>query len=212
MRVNTLLLLGTVFIQVHAQDSRKYGTVEEWAKTLDKYAREAMESEEGVKAESSLKSYFQVFPSDFKSFHRIFGYQRDERGKTMAYPPVTHTLYGFLPELKALIPEEKYYKKMLGVGVGGVWDADEVNWLRIHLQDIVTENVSLSLEVLNEKKESEIRSFWHFLYDGPHPKDPRKREHFESLYLRVKRLDPIIAKQLKQAYEQLLSEYDDHGH
>ena len=130
----------------------------------------------------------------------------------LVWPSINHELYGFLPELKAVIPEEEYYEKMMDVGIGGIWDADQVNALQGHLVDLVTENIELSLEVLNKKEEKEIVSFWHFLYSGPHPDHPKNRESYENLHLRVKRLNPPIAEQLKQAYEQLLSEYDEHGH
>lgn len=214
MRLDMLLLLGTVLISIqsHAQDSRNHGTIKEWAKTLDQYAGDAISSEEGTKADSAMIHYFRAFPSDFNTFKRLFGYQRDDNDYIVEEPPVTHTLSGFLPKLKAVVPAKEYYEKMLSVGIGGVWDADEVNYLRQHIREIVVENVKLSLSVLSKKEEKEIKSIWRFLYDGPHPEHPFNRIHFEKLYSEVMDLNPKAAEQFKSAYERLLSEVDSHGH
>lgn len=209
-----LMLVAVLFYSNQAlpQASQNHEAIEERARTLDMYAREAMDCENAAKVVSALKSYFQVFPSDFKTFQQIFGYLRDSRGRFVAKPPVNHTLSGFLPKLKAAISTQEYYEKMLSVGVGGVWDADEVNYLRRHLTELVVENAKLSLEVLSKKEKKEIRSFWRFLFDGPHPGHRLKRKYYDELYPEVRNLNPKIAEQLKLAYEQLLSEYDEHGH
>ena len=214
LRLNVLMLLVMAFTtnQALAQDSRKPLAIKEWAEALDRYALVAMGSGEFAKKERALIRYFQLFPSDFKTFQQIFGYLRDDEGRSLARPPVKHTLWGFLPELKSVIPAKEYYEKMLSVGVGGTWDADEVTWLQKHLVEMVTANTKLSLEVLERKSEREIRSFWHFLFDGPHPDDPMKLKRYDSLYVSISRLSPKIAEQLKLAYEQLLTEYDEHGH
>lgn len=210
-----LLLMGTVLIasQALGQVTRSdTNVVEQVARTLDRYAHEAMNSRDNQEKKRFLKLYFQTFPSDFKLFHKIFGYQRDAEGNVLMYPSVNHTLSGFLPKLKAVIAADEYYEKMLGVGVGGFWDADEVNHLGHHLKEIVTENIKLSVEVLRKKDAKEIMSLWRFLYDGPHPGHRLNRKHFAELYPRVRDIDPNIAEQLKLAYEQLLSEDDGHGH
>ena len=208
------LILCTLLIsyQALAQDSQNHWTVEDRAKTLDMYATEAMGNEETAKVERALILYFQVFPSDFSTFQQVFGYLRDGRGRFLAKPPVNHTLVGILPKLKTTIPTKEYYDKMLSVGVGGDWDADEVSYLQHHLREIVAENVPLSVEVLRKHKAMEIISFWYYLYDGPHPDHPINREHYNNLHHSINDLDPRIAELLKQAYEQLLSKYDDHGH
>ena len=214
LRPNVLMLLVMVFItnQALAQDSRKQLAIKEWAEALDRYALVAIGSGDDARKEWALKRYFKLFPSEFKTFQYVYGYQEDVRGKTIQRPFVRHTLYEFLPELKSVIPAKEYYEKMLSVGVGGTWDADEVSILQKHLRDLVTENIQLSLEVLERKSEKKIRSFWHFLFDGPHPDDPINRKLYDSLYLSIGRLSPQIAEQLKLAYEQLLSKYDEHGH
>ena len=211
-KVLMLLVLAFATNQALAQDNRKPLAIKDWAEALDKYATEAMGSGDVARKERALIHYFQLFPSDFKTFQQIFGYPMDGEGRSLASPPVNHTLWGFLPELKSVIPAEDYYEKMLGVGVGGTWEADEVNYLEIHLREMVTSNTKLSLEVLERKGEMEIRSFWHFLFDGPHPDHPINRKLHDSLYVSISRLSPPIADQLKLAYEQLLSEYDEHGH
>lgn len=212
LRPSELMLLGMILVtnQALAQESRNYPTIEDWAKAFDRYAQDAIGSTDAADKERALIRYFQIFPSDFKSFQQIFGYLWDERGRILAKPPIKHTLYGFLRELKSVVPAKEYYEKMLGVGVGGVWDADEVNYLQFHLREMVVENAQLGLEVLSKKEEKEIRSFWRFLFDGPHPEHRLNRKYYEELYSKARGLNPKIAEQLKLAYEQLLSEQDGH--
>lgn len=181
--------------------------VELWTK-LDEFAREALYSE-GKKKHENLVRFFELFPGDFATFHKIYGYQEEKI--PYATRNYSYMLHFLLPELKEAIAADEYYNKMIGVGVGGFWEADDVGALSHHLWKLVPENVALSIKVLEKYEEKEIKSFWYFLYDGPHPEHPFNRKHYEELYPRVRDINLHIAEQLKQAYEQLLSEYDGHG-
>lgn len=198
---------------------------------LNKYAIGALNSE-GTEKDEYLKLFFKSFPDEFVTFHKIYGDHGIDNpwasririesiraiygSHKITYPPDLqcsgYMLHFLLPELKEAIPAKEYYRKMIGVGVGGFWEADDVGALSHHLWKLIPENVALSIEVLSEYEEKEVRSFWFFLYDGPHPEHPAKRKHFEELHPRVRDLNPEVAEQLKLAYEQLLSEYDGHGH
>ena len=198
---------------------------------LKKYAIGALNSE-GAEKDKFLKLFFKSFPDDFVTFHKIYGshdinYPWSSRLRTesirviygsheITYPPDLQSsgymLHDILTELYNVVPIEEYYKKKIGVGVGGFWEADAVGALSHHLWKLIPENVALSIKVLEEYEDKEIRSFWYFLYDGPHPEHRLNREHYEALHPRVRDLNPEVAEQLKLAYEQLLSEYDGHGH
>ncbi len=209
VNVTVIVCMGLVSCHPQPVGVRDTESVElQWTK-LDEFAQEALNSE-GTKRQESLVQFFELFPDDFGTFHKIYGNQEEP----ILYPTRSYSymLHFFLPELRKAIPTEEYYKKMIGVGVGGLWEADEIGALAHHLWKLIPENVPLSIKVLGEYEEKEIRSFWYFLYDGPHPGHRLKREHFEELYPRVRDIDPDIAKQLKQAYAQLLSKHDGNGH
>ena len=119
---------------------------------------------------------------------------------------------GILKELASVIPQEVLYKKLLAIGIGGFWDADDVGFFQLHLHGLVYRNKPLAVEVLSHKKDREIASFFYFLYDGPHPDHPHTKESYKALYESLSKLDPRIAFLLKVAYEKLLSEKHCPGH
>lgn len=206
-------LMGTVLIvsQTVAQNNKRDSAdIEEMARILDKYAHEVMNSNDVKEKQNSVNFYFQTFPDNFETFRAVYDSRRNF--EDWLPPLVKHALIDILSSLREVIPENEYFKKLIGVGIGGFWNADNVGALSRHLRELVPENVDLSIKVLGEYDEKSVRSFWYFLYDGPHPEHPAKRKHFEELHPRVRDLNPEVAEQLKLAYEQLLSEYDGHGH
>ncbi len=195
-----VLCIGFTSCQSQPQSGK---TIEEQVKVLNQYA-EAVTNNEGIKRKEYLILFFQSFPNDFETFDKIYGYHED------AVLHLTHTLFELLPELKQSVPADEYYKKMISIGIRGKWQADEIGILQHHLQEIVPENIKLSIDILNKKEEKEIESFWYFLFDGPHPNNYRK--YYGNLYAKISQINPKIADLMKQAYEQLLSEDDGHGH
>lgn len=198
---------------------------------LNEYAVGALNNK-GTEKDMYLRLFFKSFPDDFVTFHKIYGshdlnyswysHLRVESIKAiygshdLNYPPDLrrsgYFLHDILPELYTLVPVEQYYVKMIGVGIGGFWEADDVGAFSHHLREFIPENITLTINVLAKYDEKEVKSFWYFLYDGPHPEHPYKRTHYEELHARISSINPKMAEKLKEAYEQLLSESDEHGH
>ncbi|MCY3713095.1 MAG: hypothetical protein OXH02_07385 [Gemmatimonadetes bacterium] len=202
-----MLIVSQTLAQNNKRDS---ADIEGMARILDKYAHEVMNSNDVKEKQNSVRFYFQTFPDNFETFSAVYDSRRNV--EEWLPPLVKHALFDILPSLREIIPENEYYEKLIGVGIGGFWNADNVGALSHHLWQLIPENITLSIRVLEEYEEKEIRSFWYFLYDGPHPEHPFNRKHYEELYPRIRDNNPHIAEQLKQAYEQLLSENDGHGH
>lgn len=116
-----------------------------------------------------------------------------------------------LPELEKIIPDTIYYEKMIGLGIGGFWDADDIGFTQLHLKDLAFfHNEELAMHILDKKTDDEIASFFYFLYDGPHPEN--HRSSYEIEYRHLNTYNPRIAELLKKAYTQLLSEKHCPGH
>ncbi|MGY6562372.1 MAG: hypothetical protein ACXITV_09715 [Luteibaculaceae bacterium] len=214
-RVCILLLLCIGFTSCQSQPAQDYKTIEEQARALHEYAQKALSSDMDKKQEY-LTLFFESFPNNFPTFFKIYGDRYDSYNDSIEYDVLLlaqeYTLSTLLPELKQAIHEQDYYKKMITVGVGGFWQADNVSALQNHLQDILPENVPLSVKVLEDKSEEEIKSFWRFVYDGPHPDHPILKELYDTLYPKISQVNPKVAELMKQAYEELSAEDDGHGH
>ena len=109
-------------------------------------------------------------------------------------------------EVQGVVPTEIYYEKLLSLGVDGFWDADDVNFLGMHINMLVFQDLPLAVKVLEKKSDDEIVSFWYYLYDGPHPEHEQKQAFFKSTSQELMPLSPRIAGLLQRAYDQLLSE------
>ncbi len=211
--ISTLLLFCMGFTSCHSQsqDMQNCAAIKEQASALNKYAQQAISGNVEKKTEA-LTHFFKSFPNNFKTFYRIYGNDDKSADTCLLKVSNDYMLFTLLPELKKAIPTNEYYKKMIQVGIGGHWEADEVAALQHHLQEIVPENIKLSVDLLKEYEEKQIKSFWRFFYDGPHPDDPEIKKLYGSLYPKISQINPKVSDSMKQAYDQLLAEDDGHGH
>ena len=112
------------------------------------------------------------------------------------------TLMDLLPEVKAVVPAEIYYEKLLSVGVDGFWDVDDVDHLIRHLRGLTFDNPSLAVEVLDRKSDDAIASFWYCLYDGPY-NDAYYEDSYYAIYERIISLSPRVGNLMQKAYAQV---------
>lgn len=176
-------------------------------RVLNEYAVAALNTE-GTDKDRYLWRFFESFPDDFETFHKIYS------NNGITFPPDLrrsgYMLHTILPELYAVIPTEDYLKKMIGVGIGGHWEPDDIGIFPHHLRNQICENVDLSVELLEAYSANEVESVWYFMFDGPVPDHPIKKEQYEFLCQHKALKGTYIAVQLKKAYERLLSETDEH--
>lgn len=212
--VSKSFVLGTALLfialvitaRTEAQENLVFSSVEERATALDYYFQQIRNSEDSPEEATHLNSYFQAFPDNFEEFKRIYDDHYDNNWNLIAESLTQHDLFYLLPKLSAVVSTEEYYTKMLGVGIGGIWDADNINMLQNHiLDDLVPQNVALSVRILDQYTTKEIHSFWYFLYDGPHPDHPYNKERFDRMYPEIRKINSRVAEQLRLAYELLIS-------
>ena len=184
----SVLLILQIGVFNSCQSQHTSLTTEEQANLLNHYAQGITDNNGEKKKEYQL-SFFQSFPSDFNTFYKIYGYHENTKYHKVNF---NHSLFTLLPQLKEITPKREYYVKMINVGINGTWEADEVGILQHHLQEIVPESINLSVDILSSKGEDKIKSFWYFLYDGPHPDN--YKESYESLHAKVKQVNPKVKR------------------
>ena len=143
--------------------------------------------------------FFCSLPNNFNEY--ILYYSKSWKFKNQKiWLSEGYHLQKYLPRLKK-ISKYKVLNKLFELGKGGRWDA-EVHVLQDIIQSEYAVFITTAIELLNNKPEKEILSFWHFFYDGPHPENCQK--DYEELYKRYHKENPRIAKLMKQSYEKLL--------
>ncbi len=64
--------------------------------------------------------------------------------------------------------------------------------------------------LLSKYTDNQIKSFWYFLFDGPHPQNYQKE--FEKIHAAIAEINPRIAYFMQEAFDRLLSEDHCPGH
>lgn len=153
--------------------------------------------------------FFSSFPNNFNSFDSTYGYD-DKKGEMPLYNLYEKHI-NFFCRLVSEQSESERYNKLIRIGIGGHWDADAVNLLQECIVYHINKNPSLALTQLKKFNDKEIKSFWKFFYDGPHPSDTQIKKRYSNLYEKIKVLDTSIASLMKNEYERLVKESEMHG-
>ena len=114
--------------------------------------------------QSALTAFFQALPRDFACFNRLFGY--GDGPAPLYSEPQLHDLF---PKIAAIVPEQDYAIKLIGLSVNGKWEADQTGALRDALRAQIDKNPRLFVSVLSKLTADAERSVWSFLFGGPHP-------------------------------------------
>lgn len=205
-----LLLLFVGMASCNPKTQEKYKNVHDKAATLKEYYEKAIYStgEERVKYE---QLFFDLFPSSFQEMQQFFGYD-EAKG--------TAPLYNYNIELEregmgsiisffynlSYINKEQHYNKYVDICVGGKWEADNISE-GFNIGAKLYYDTEAMISVLSKRTDKEIISVFRFVFDGPHPN--KRKGSYEELYNKVKPINPHISELIKQAYNELLAEYDD---
>lgn len=174
--------------------------------TLKSYYEKAHGTQDTLKFR---RLFFLMFPNNFNSFNSMYGYN-DGKGEMPLYNFYEKHI-SFFCRLVSEQADAEGYNKLIRLGIGGHWDADPINLLQECIVQHVNRNPSLALMQLKQFNDKEIKSFWKFFYDGPHPSDIQIKKRYNSLYVKMKVLDTAIANLMKNEYERLVKEFETHG-
>lgn len=154
----------------------------------------------------NCKEFFNAFPNTFQDFNQLYGYD-DKKGERRLYSKYEeHIAYFFdCSEL----PDREKLNKVIRIGIGGEWEADTVETFQQSAFNLIKDHSNEAKEVLDNLPDDKASSFWHFLFDGPHPTD-------KEIVRRVDLLSDSFGKKSKQSkllseqYKKLVVEWSEH--
>lgn len=177
----------------------------------DMLVKKLLNSYENLKNSPDSKKYqlnfYDYFPNDWKTFMIFFGsdtaYSKFLENDYKMYFDKIRLFFNRLNH----ISNKKIIEKAINIGVNGKWEADGVNIFQHGLKPFVKDNLDLCFRNLNKRKAEEVKSFFYFFFDGPHPPEntPEEFEKMKDEYSQVYKL-------MKEGHQKVLDETDEHGH
>lgn len=145
-------------------------------------------------SQTNQRKFFEQFPNSFVSFEKTFGYKN---GKAAPL----YDGYDFVTKFFSLdsVPKREQMKKWIRISIGGHWEADAVNYFQHNLRPKVFKNVDLTYELLKERSETEIESFFYFFFNEIHPQFETIPEEFEKIKSSDKEFYGLLLKGHKLA-------------
>ena len=116
------------------------------------------------------KLFFEEFPGNFKDFNEIFGYDSEINDISYHGAPL-YDGYDYISYFFSItsIIEKTFYLKIINISLGGRWDADAVNYFQRGLRQKIFQNPKLTFDLLKNKSDNEIKSFFFFFFHSVHP-------------------------------------------
>lgn len=151
-------------------------------------------------------AFFLEFPDNFRELVALYGFENDEPAKLYneSYKHI-HQLYNGLTSINDTI----YLSKTIRIAINGKWDADGISSFQHGLTQRIIQNKELTVFLLNKRTAEEAKSFWYFIFDGPHPdKKFRSNSRLQEFEL----VDKATYSIMMDAYKQALADNELHGH
>lgn len=159
---------------------------------------------EKIEADSCL-TFCQDFPDNIDSFNALYGYS-DADGPAKLYDIHLEHI-NFFYSCDAVSDTFKL-EKSFGLTLDAKWEADAPSWMQVRVIDMIEKDTELAIFVLSTKNSTEIRSFWSFLLDGPHPKDPQNQKTVKKLIAQFNEHgDEENARMIGEIYDSLSDEH-----
>lgn len=198
-----LVSIQSVLIGQNIEHFRSKQAFEKAEKLQELYMQASGENKDEYKIQ-----FFYELPSNFVDFNMLYGYK--DTGDSIIfglvyYDAVDH--FKLLDELYFVLDEQVYFEKLISISLHGIWHADAVNYLKYRLNIKLPNKLLLFLNILSKYSNEEIKSFWYFYFDGPHP-----AEHLPQELEGIKELDERIYILMKSALKEVQQEWGVHGH
>lgn len=152
------------------------------------------------------KLFFDEFPTRFSEFDSLYGYKENVTGD-LIYSGILedHAIPHIINLFNRItcISEKNYLNKTINIAINGRWEADGVSYFLHGLQERVLKNPALTFKLLENRSDEEIKSFWYFFYDGPHPAENIPKE-FDIMKI----INPKIYSLMETAHKEVLKDAD----
>lgn len=145
----------------------------------EKISQEVVSQEDSVVETKNDCAYLiNNFPSNFEEFNRTYGFD-DSTGEGELYSKYEEHISEFFNCSE--VTNSIKFRKAIKIGINGRWDADAVGLFQHKLIELIKNHPEEALVSLDEISENEASSFWHFLFDGPHPGDKEIVNNYNTL-------------------------------
>lgn len=152
--------------------------------------------------------FFCSFPGSFNEMESLFGYKAKGGPAPLYDYPLGANVIQYFSQLTT-IPDSIYYKKYVEININGIWQADNIREA-FGLATRLSSQTKSVCEVLSEYSDDEVKSVFHFIFDGPHPKHKRNEELYSDLKLKIDQVDKRLSKLLTDSYNMLMARGDIH--
>lgn len=191
-----------------------FESIQVQADSIHHFALKAMLENTDARSKWERK-FFYAFPNSYAIMDSVFGikkkpgplYHTKIPRKVQSYVS-RNSHIGFFSQLTS-IPTHKYYNKYVNICINGYWQADKIRaafGFGLHLLN----NTKPACEALSKKNDSEIKSVFRFIFDGPHPDNEQNRLFFRALLPVVKAKNERLSKLLIVAFNKLMKENHKH--
>lgn len=178
--------------------------VKEQAASLAAFMEKAKNSD-SINRKKWEQEFFCAFPDSFERMQAVFG--SGKKASPLYGYPEGYNVIKFFSELES-IPSAIYYDKYVKININGVWEADNIRDA-FFFDSRLLKDTKNACKILSKFSDSEIKSVFRFIFDGPHPKNERNKNLYEKLKLKVDNQDNRLGRLLTQAYSELISKTDE---
>ncbi len=187
-----------------------FESIQVQADSIHQFVVKAM-SEKTENKDKWERKFFCAFPSSYAVMDSIFGF--NEKPAPLYHSKIPRKVksyvnsdshIGFFSQLTS-IPANIYYNKYVNICIDGYWQADKIRagfGFGLHL----FYNPKPSCIALAKKSDSEIKSVFRFIFDGPHPGNKQNRHFYKILLPVVKAENERLSKLLTVAFNKLMKE------
>jgi hypothetical protein len=178
--------------------------VKEQAASLAAFMEKAKNSD-SINRKKWEQEFFCAFPDSFERMQAVFGSGK-EASPLYGYPD-GYSVIEFFSEMES-IPYSIYYDKYVKINIDGVWEADNIQEA-FFFDSRLLKDTKNACKILSKFSDSEIKSVFRFIFDGPYPKNERNKNLYEKLKFKVDSQDNRLGRLLTQAYSELISKSDE---
>ncbi len=175
--------------------------------SLDTRMKVLTECSNDLRNEKSQVKFLRYFPNSFEEFQQLFGYEEIDQFNAEFGPLYEES--GKYIEIYFLklekVDRQLLIEKVINISVGAHWEADAVSHFQSLMCPMFKNNMNLFLKELSSRKKSEIKGFWYFYFDCPHP----SKEIPDEL-AQIKSLNKQIYELILQAHQEVLKVHKGH--
>lgn len=187
----------------------EFNSAKEQADSLMAFLERAKNSD-STNGQKWEHNFFCAFPSSFEAMQAVFGFD-DKKGAAPLYEyPKGENVIRYFSQLRS-IPDSMYYDKYVKINIEGVWEGDNIR-KAFDFGSRLLDDTKNACNALSKFSDTEIKTVFRFIFDGPHPKNEYNENLYKKLQTKIDSHDKPLGRLLAQSYEKLMAEDDGHRH